>query len=332
MNSGKWSRYARPYIGRLNLSWPVSFVQDNDEIAHRVLSDLSAKRHIVTLPEIPTEVDLVHELCHAALAERIDPNFATAYFANKYGDLCDKDISAFKKEAEMFYCSWCFIDLWVDELRHEYWPELTKDDHESFARGVYGLVLSGQTDHLRSIGGLMGISLQVAFQERNEIEPVGDLSPAIKALGQEATLAIDRLTSILKSLPRLSYNTKDDLVVLEKSVGKFAQAFDFPISPKLIFEEDRNVWVMKSDFEIDESLFVDPQVTKPEDSEFSFANRMSRLANDGCTDDLVDEIVRLSVLLGEGSSIRTTLEQENLGVQEMATLAVKLFMKIESTS
>lgn len=237
------SRFAS-YIRRLGLRWKVEFEQDPEQMIHKICSDPEARLHRVILPARPTEMEVVHELCHAALAERVDPAFATLYFASSYGKLEGEEARAFYEKAQMLYGAWCHVDLWVDDLRYEHWPELALQDCKRFAQAVYGVALAKQSELLRSVEGLVGIALQIAFIERHKLTGQPDLAPVVRMLGQDAELVVDRLISILGNLPRLSFDAKRDLIALEQSVKAVAQTFGFPIEPRLVQEQGQNVWVL----------------------------------------------------------------------------------------
>lgn len=68
-----------------------------------------------------------------------------------------------------------------------------------------------------------------------------DLFAALEANGVGVDDQTRKLTTYFEDLPRLKFNPRKDLKALEKSVQDVAKMLNFPINPRLVWEE-RWVW------------------------------------------------------------------------------------------
>jgi hypothetical protein len=240
-----------PYIEKLGLKWQVTYILAPKETTCRVSSYPEIKKHKIW---VHSEVishrllflpDLVHELCHCKLAEEIDPIFSTFSFPKRYQKLEGQKAKNFKIASEMLYLAFSLVDIWVNDLRHSLWPELTLKDYESYSRA---LLFFAKEEFWPAIGrfietpeNILGIALYLADNKRRSFLPV-DLTLLFKHLSKENKMFIQRLANFYSSLPYLSYKRESDLKTLEKSVKKVVKLLGFPISPKLIEEKGRIVW------------------------------------------------------------------------------------------
>jgi hypothetical protein len=233
----------------LGLIWPVSYWLDADEHTCRIYSDPAGRTHEVILAAYAVEdlngsglIDLVHELCHAFLVEHVDPAFGTAFFSKEYAYLEGQSEKDFAVKYYMFYLAWCHVDIWVDDVRHAHWPELTQADSDSFVASVYGLVKAGQWQALKSSEALLGIALHMAETERHGLEKASVLEEVVKCLSNQAQAIIAAALGVYRNLPPLTMSREQDLVVLEQSVKDMAEVLSLSISPRLEEEEGRMVW------------------------------------------------------------------------------------------
>lgn len=129
------------YEEKLELKWKIAYFLTEGEITARIFSDPHFKIHEIRVPVNfylnPNFYlhDLVHELCHARLAERIDPIFSGAIFRKKY--LQSKD---FQKFATMLYFSQLHVDIWANDERHHFFPDLTFRDLKTFCISLFEIL------------------------------------------------------------------------------------------------------------------------------------------------------------------------------------------------
>ena len=239
---------ATPYQRELALVWPVSWWHAPDQSTCRCVSDPRKQRHEIWLadstvraPE-PSLADIVHELCHLYLAERVDAAFSTVWFSDRWNKLSRADPVRFGQAAQMLYLAWCQVDIWVNDLRHSRWPEFTAADHSSFAQGVMFLLLKQEESVLARPETLLGLTQYQAEQERHSLSGSPDLFAVLLADGKKVGKDIRRLARNFSSLPRLQYNAAEDLKILETSIAQTARQLEFPINPRLISEEGMWVW------------------------------------------------------------------------------------------
>ena len=233
----------------LGLTWPVSYWLDPQEHTCRIYSDPVSRTHEVILAAYAVEdlngsglIDLAHELCHAFLVEHVDPAFGTAFFSKEYARLEGQSEKDFAVKYHMFYLAWCHVDIWVDDVRHVHWPELTQADSDSFVASVYGLAKAGQWQALESPEALLGIALHVAEEERHGLEKASVLDEVVKCLSKQAQTIIAAALGVFRNLPPLTMSREQDLVVLEQSVKDMTEVLSLSISPCIKEEEGRMVW------------------------------------------------------------------------------------------
>jgi len=231
----------------LGLSWPVSYEIREDENTCRIISDPAKASHEIWLHAKVSrdfqlfQPDVAHELCHAWLAENIDPCFSCMYFKREYTGLKGKQAAEFAERARMTYVAWCHVDIWVNEVRHHYRPKLTTSDLDSFSRSVLGLARRGQWQMLGELTNLLAIALNLAEIERFGLSSP-DFSFVLKGVGEKAATLISVFQEFYVSLPQLSIGREKNIKILEESVVRSAQILDLPFIPRLVYQEDRYVW------------------------------------------------------------------------------------------
>ncbi len=240
-----------PYAQALGLAWPVEYFFVPTENTCRITSDPIACRHEVSVhsgviknPEAYL-CDLVHELCHASLAERIDLAFATIYFSRRYARQSEKAEKEFAKKYQMLYLAWSHVDIWVDELRHSLFPELTLADHDSFFQSVSGIAsLDKKTlAGLEAPQHLLALAVHLAETKRFGLVKQ-DFSKILGCLSRDGQKTVSRMRQFYEVLPRLTFQKELDVVALLDSVQKAANKLGLPIAPQIIEEESRRVWLV----------------------------------------------------------------------------------------
>jgi len=240
-----------PFVEKLGLKWSILYILAPKETTCRVVSNAETQTHKIWVHDEAIShkelflCDLVHELCHCKLAEAIDPIFSALSFPKRYGRLKGKLAQNFKLASHMLYLAFSLVDIWVDDLRHSLWPELTLKDYESYSKALLFFTKEEFWPEIKRFietpENLLGIALYLADNKRRNFSPV-NLDPLFKHLSKENKILIERLVDFYSSLPYLSYRAERDLEILEKSVKKAAKLLGFPISPRLVKEEGQMVW------------------------------------------------------------------------------------------
>lgn len=240
-----------PFAQALGLAWPVEYFLVPTESTCRITSDPAECRHEVWLHsgviQNPEDYlcDLVHELCHGALAEKLDPAFATIYFSRRYAGLTGKAEQQFSEKARQLYLSWAHIDVWVDEYRHGLFPELTMADHESFLVSVKSIAKSAPNASaiLEKPESLMALAIQLAETKRLGLDKQ-DFSEVLNCLSRDGQKTVSRMRQFYEVLPRLTFQPKEDLAILLNSVQASAKKLALPIAPQIIEEDGRRLWLV----------------------------------------------------------------------------------------
>jgi hypothetical protein len=239
----------RAYERTLALEWPVEYFHKPDEGTCRCTCDERAQRHEVWFP---TRVirdahgaldEILHELCHCKLAEEVDVAFSTIYFVEKYSNLAEPALGEFTQKAHMLYYAWAHVDIWVNDLRNEHWPEIAEQDHRQTADQLTALARTGQLAEAaqRDTTIFLGVAIQIAEEQRHGLEPV-DYAPIFESLGESRSDDVRALAAFYASLPRLAFEREQDVKLLEASVREVARAMQFPVQPRIMVEKNRHVW------------------------------------------------------------------------------------------
>lgn len=240
-----------PYVATLDLQWQVEYFLIPTESTCRITCDQTARRHeiwvhpgVIRKPDLYA-CDLVHELCHARLAETVDPAFATVFFSSRYANLSGKAEREFALKYRQMYFSWAHVDIWVDELRHFHFPELTATDHIGFYEAVSGMSNLGKEAHevLAAPENLLAIAVHLA-----EIKRLGlarqDFSKILNQVGRTGQKIVSQMTALYTGLPRLTFEPQKDLMILSDSVRQAAAKLGFAFAPRIVEEKGRRVWLV----------------------------------------------------------------------------------------
>lgn len=245
---------ARDMQRRLDLSWPVDYRKDMAAKTCRIDSDPSTRRHLVTLPTSALDnvsawrPSLAHELCHAYLAENVDPIFSAWRFPKRYSEFTGHQLAELNRRAQEMYLSTSFlIDVWVDDLRHRYWPDLTSQELAGTAEDLRYAVRIGCAKGLGEEGSrVMAIALHVVSSERHGGQ-AAQMDEVNRALPAEIGALIREVAQFMQTVPRLSYNRAQDLQLLERYAQESARLLNAPFVPHLAEEEGVVVWEIMDD-------------------------------------------------------------------------------------
>lgn len=238
-----------PYVQKLGLRWPIRHVHRPGGRAlvsiisrqglHEIRHSESTAINIFETPGTysPLLGSFVHELCHAYLAERIDPIFSGAKFLRRWARATRRERGRFVQKQQLFFSfDGRVVDLWVNDVYNEFWPDLYQTH-----RHRYGFLLAhGHTVPFGSI------ALYLAEARRHHL-PHFDVShvehrsiyPGDEMWTEETAASFSRH---LESLPQLAFRRDSDLRAYEEADQKAAQLLRFPINPRLIKEDNQMVW------------------------------------------------------------------------------------------
>lgn len=232
----------------LALSWPVKYQRDQAAPTCRIDSDPLLQRHFVTLPSSTLESfaawrpSVAHELCHAWLAENVDPIFSAWRFPRRCGRFTGQQLAEFQQRAhQMYLATSVLIDVWVDDLRHHYWPELTCQELEETAADLLFIVQRKRISELCKGERLMAIALHVVSSERHGGQKA-NMDAIYTALPAEIVEVIQEVTHFLQSVPRLSHERQSDLRLLEQYAQQSATLLNTPFAPRLVEEDGIMMW------------------------------------------------------------------------------------------
>jgi hypothetical protein len=237
----------KQYENKLNLHWPVTYWLDTEAQTCRILSDRTRQTHEVYVNGVTYRnltsmfPDIVHELCHCCLAERIDLNFSTIFFTDKWNKRSLEKPKEFSRLANELYFAWSHVDIWVNDFRHKYWPDLTFRDYNNFMQTLKCIIQQSQFTVLQDHSILLGIAQCQAEMGRLGLND--SLTPFSLLYNEGICMSqLEDFAEYFQSLPGLKFRLKKDLKVLEKSVQIMAKKLHFSVSPQLIREKGAWVW------------------------------------------------------------------------------------------
>lgn len=241
---------------KLGIEWELVFEVNETVDTCRIISDEKARQHTILLtPEVLQapefyKVDTYHELSHAKLSEEFDPAFSTLYFARDDSQGEDYfESPEFGQKTTYLYRAWAHVDIWVNEVRHEHWPDLTMKDIESFFDSAQNVAKSGHRDKLAEFETTLGAALNFAEMERTlskvkrkKLE--GAKSAFLKLFDSKSRARIIGLANIIKRFPELTENREENLKILETSVQDVAKYLKLPIKPRMVEQEGQVRWLV----------------------------------------------------------------------------------------
>lgn len=244
----EWNRAAE----KLGIQWPITYSIRQDIDTCQVVSHPDERRHDISLvPEVLTkselfEVDVMHEICHAKISEAVDPAFSTIRFSRAAQEEWDgAREEEFSRNARQLYLAWAHEDVWINDLRHEHWPLLTKKDITSSHAGLRTMVTQGDAQTLQQPRTYMAFALNIA--EANRRLPKKDRPdplPILRAYDMPSRSLINTLAAHIAKLPKLPQDRQAAGRLLEGSVQEVTRILKLSIKPRLIEEDGALVWDM----------------------------------------------------------------------------------------
>jgi len=234
----------KPYIETLELKWKIEYKEGKMGFM-QIGSDPSKKIHHIFLPKADFHLpDGVYELGHAALTERVDIQLSSAFFSHKYHQLRNEPQRHFKEMCKWFVLCWgAVVDVWANDLVNQFWPELIIQGINDLNEKCEMVEEAGQTAIFSEWNIAIGLALHMGeirrfglYLERNRIFEL------LLQFDTESQNILTRLSRLLASLPRLTYEREADLKTLEEAVQAVNKILNFPINPRLVEENGRMVW------------------------------------------------------------------------------------------
>jgi hypothetical protein len=139
----------------------------------------------------------------------------------------------------MLYFSQLHVDIWANDERHHFFPDLTFRDLKTFCISLFEILRKIRLEV--SLDTTIALGIQLAEINRYHL-PSQDFLSLLQKLPKKLLNLVQVLSKFYQSLPPLSYEPEKDLKVFENSVKQSAKILKFPISPSLMKEEGRIVW------------------------------------------------------------------------------------------
>jgi len=169
----------KKHIKKLGLKWKIRFfVDEKAEIfsirclptakEHHIIAAASAMRNSV----FNVLYEWLHELCHAKLAEAIDPQFATAFFSKRYPS---KEWLVPRMKG--LYYAWAHIDIWVNRLMRQIDFQLARQERADFFRAFEALIQTGSPQPLTDPQMAIGLAMSIVETEAEADVQRGQIPP-----------------------------------------------------------------------------------------------------------------------------------------------------------
>ena len=196
---------------RASLKWPV-----NEVIGHgyfEIHTDPHKKDHTISWPQpnspggVPRDIEVLHELLHAQMAETIHPQFGSAYFKRGTPD----ELVAM---CELPYRAAC--DWFVDARLYELCPEIEGREIREHLDMTLEAIQSGRFQHdINTFYFAALIISQAMYHLRETIRTAGMLKKTINAFlsipPENPTLAkLEALTNKLLKIHNISVELIED--------------------------------------------------------------------------------------------------------------------------
>lgn len=236
------------YISQLGLQWPIEWYLSDQKTTMTVHSDEDKGLHAITLLTKKTSgsrrvkqerniPDMVHELCHAALAERIGVAFSGTQLTKGY------NISRtwVRQRATGLYYAKSLEDIWVNDLRNEIHAKLTTTDLQSNSAVVSALARRAP-QHLDTRQFHVGMAQIIGQIKRHKVNVSNTVEKIVEKLPEVSYSLITRLANFYANLPTLSYDRGPDLALLARSVQEAAVILRLNFTPTMVFVKNKVRW------------------------------------------------------------------------------------------
>ena len=211
---------------QIGLKWAMVVMDKRELDAPRCVSHLNQGHEVwideYTAKDLKDRATLLrHEVSHLWLAENIDTCFSCLRF--------EKEPS--QKDAVHIYMSWCGVDVWVDRIRHGYWPGDIREEVRITIKEADRLANAKPNLFLEQPSLLFSMAVTKA-----EIDYYGlsfDLRPVIRKLPPAAHDKIKKLDRIFRELPVLFHLTEEHKAsavhALSDMMSKVAIVMNYPV-------------------------------------------------------------------------------------------------------
>lgn len=254
------------FANSLHIKWKINVTDEEGRLGAAIHSNPFEKTHEILLSKnIRQNIednlpDITHELCHARFSEELDPIYSTIRFPKHYGELAQdsREYKDFVAKARMIETTQAWVDIWINELRNNLWPELTAEENDKTMASLSKLQQTGNLLSYWNDKYTLMVAMILAEQTRNKGK-LYPIAPIKNALGNEWR-KIKKLQDLFEKLPHFT-NGKTNfteqaktkgLVEFERVVREVAIIFNYPIRPTIKrealtpgAEENVNVWDFK---------------------------------------------------------------------------------------
>lgn len=250
----KLPKLTQKFLDKLQLNWSVIIERGKGDmlLIQSEVTDVQEWKgcHIISAPvdylKNPNyyRVDWAHELCHALLAERIDPIFGGSAVV---GEIDPKER---QRRAQVLFFARVHDDLLVNDVRDKVLGrDLTIEDCQSFQQALIFLVKQAE-ENSQAKKCLVDptfpwqIALNIAEDERHHLG-LG-MEKVLELFDNNSQRYIKKIVGIYRQLPLFSWNKEKILAEFERSVQGIAQevleANFFPKMINLPSFPGRKVW------------------------------------------------------------------------------------------
>lgn len=226
--------------GQLGLKWKTFLQFAPGAMTGRVTSDAKAKSHTFLIddhtskhPDIRRPV-VRQMVCRAALGERIDPIFATAYFES---DEIDKKVAT-----DVAFCAEMPLNFWADALRNRHWPDDTLSDNRESLLDIQRVLK--QPGGVAMIDEMLEIKLVIGLtMAENETYKLGlgtEIHNSVfTALYPDTQARVKNIMKTLMELPNLSDDKNEAVAQLERATRQMLAVWELSeVEPYTVFSEE----------------------------------------------------------------------------------------------
>lgn len=224
------------HLQTLGITQPVNFIVTDQVGSCRVASMPDGHDVYVPVRQVmdwqKIEPDLVHELCHLQLSERISSLLTHLPF---HPDLQQQ--ACFTQRAGQVKEAWDWVDIWVNTLRHRHWPRLSKEDIIS----LKDVLMKVPPQHYDADMLMVTVALTIVEARRFDVQGF-NVRNRIRKHSREMWQTIQSLVEVYNQLPDLTYDADVDVPIMLMFTQRTAEILEFDFVPNLVEFEGALVW------------------------------------------------------------------------------------------
>ncbi len=257
------------HVEKLELEWPINLIPSqifsitDDNFAttkeHNICFNSDLINNLHSLDnfnlEKPYLGNMLHELCHAHLAEKIDPTFAGT---TSYKDNIRQD--GFSNSQVFSSLDTHLSNVWVNDIFQNNWPKIFRAHNQNYINNITRINKLIGPERLvqediylfpHKLSGYISDAnrhdININFKNLTPFKPI----TSVHKFGDEQIINyswedVKNLAEYWTNLPKVDTDREVSLTNYEEAAQKSTEILRLPIKPKLIEEDGIKIWSVES--------------------------------------------------------------------------------------